>query len=144
MTWNDSEDASRRLEFDSSHLTGEGHSPGRDIPIDDFPAAELTNALTEQSFGTTSFKIVLTGPLEAAARVVLLEGTALNISLSSQGYKIGRVDAKIGEAGSPTIDETFESLEALLTSVSPRYATARQNALFARLQALSDSRSSDK
>lgn len=61
------------------------------IPTDlSFPAGELERALSEQSFGIASYEITERSALEAAARVVLLEGEVVSISLTSRGYTVSR------------------------------------------------------
>ncbi|KAI0953587.1 hypothetical protein AcW1_007764 [Taiwanofungus camphoratus] len=107
--------------------------PSLNLAHSSFPSTELSTALAEQSFGLTNFTLTRISSLSATARITLLEGTALTISLSAMGYKGTAIQAEcLGEA------KTFESLEGLLTAVSPRYEQARKDALFAKLQSLSD------
>ena len=55
-----------------------------------FPTGELERALSEQSFGIASYEITERSALEATARVVLLEGEVVSISLTSRGYTVSR------------------------------------------------------
>ncbi|KAF9808959.1 hypothetical protein IEO21_07681 [Rhodonia placenta] len=104
-----------------------------------FPTAELTSAIGEQCFGIAGFTIVSSTVHEASARVALLEGNTVIISLSSHGYTAGmgprqerrEVPAEI------TLGRSYESIEDILTVLSSRYADARRDRLFAKLQALS-------
>ncbi|KAF9811780.1 hypothetical protein IEO21_06436 [Rhodonia placenta] len=105
----------------------------------DFPTAELTNALEEQCFGIVNFTIVSSTVHEAFARVALLEGNTVIISLSPRGYTAG-----IGPGQEPRemptesiLELSYESIEDILTVLSSRYADARRDRLFAKLQALS-------
>ncbi|OSX59950.1 hypothetical protein POSPLADRAFT_1149176 [Postia placenta MAD-698-R-SB12] len=89
-----------------------------------FPTVELTSALGEQCFGIVNFTIVSSTVHEASARVALLEGNTVIISLSSRGYRI-------------TLGRSYESIEDILTVLSSRYGDVRRDRLFAKLQALS-------
>ncbi|OSX59962.1 hypothetical protein POSPLADRAFT_1075403 [Postia placenta MAD-698-R-SB12] len=103
-----------------------------------FPTAELTSALEEQSVGIVNFTIVSSTVHKASARVALLEGNNAIISLSSRGYTAGmglgqerrEVPAEI------TLGRSYESIEDILTVLSSHYADARRDRLFAKLQAL--------
>lgn len=57
---------------------------------DAFAQNELTLALSEQQFGIQSYSMILKSSteLEATAEVVLLEGTAVEIGLTSRGYQV--------------------------------------------------------
>ncbi|KAH9949871.1 hypothetical protein B0H21DRAFT_819799 [Amylocystis lapponica] len=96
-----------------------------------FVRSEVTAALSEQAFGIASAELTSSTDLVASARVVLLEGTIITISLSVRGYQLG----ESGE-GSADTDTLFESIEVLLASVSPLYVDARRNALLVKLHAL--------
>lgn len=122
-----------------------------------FPTVELTSALGEQCFGIVDFTIVSSTVHEASARVALLEGNTVIISLSSHGYTVRVcyavlpfladdaicVKAGMGPRQEPrevpaeiTLGRSYESIEDILTALSSRYADARQDRLFAKLQAL--------
>ncbi|KAF4577352.1 hypothetical protein EYR40_009289 [Pleurotus pulmonarius] len=89
-----------------------------------FAADELSRALTEQSFGITSYRLETSAStLLASAVVTLLEGKTIRITLTSQGYHIE--NAKQGE--------TYESLDQLLQAASPLYTQQAQAALISRL-----------
>ncbi|EJF57081.1 hypothetical protein DICSQDRAFT_70216 [Dichomitus squalens LYAD-421 SS1] len=92
-----------------------------------FAHDELERALKEQSFGITSFEIVSTTPLKAAASVVLLEGPTVLVSLSNRGFQVH-----------PDLDAeaVFETIEQLLQSVSPQYDAARRSALITKLESI--------
>ena len=49
---------------------------------------ELGRALSEQSFGTTSYEILSSSPLKATASVVLLESDTVLISLTGKGFQV--------------------------------------------------------
>lgn len=49
---------------------------------------ELERALAEHSFAISSFEAMSSSPLKATARVVLLEGDAVVVSLTSRGYQV--------------------------------------------------------
>lgn len=53
-----------------------------------FVHEELVRALKEQEFGITSYEIVSTSPLKAIARVELLEGESVLVSLTSRGFQV--------------------------------------------------------
>ncbi|KXN88257.1 hypothetical protein AN958_07716 [Leucoagaricus sp. SymC.cos] len=95
-----------------------------------FFGQELHRALREQGPAIHSFKIVNAGPLQAVARVKILEGHTIEVLLTQQGYK---VDCKPNEG----MSSTFESVEDLLHSLSPLYAQRRSEALFEALKRLS-------
>ena len=117
-----------------------------------FVKEELSRALNEQSFGITSHEIISSTPLKAAARVVLLEGDTILLSLSSRGFQVrtlGFCSIRPYERSSqlhslnesptdPDLDAelVFETLEQLLQSVSLQYDAARRSALIAKLDAL--------
>ncbi|CAL1712703.1 unnamed protein product [Somion occarium] len=101
----------------------------------DFTQVELEQALSEQSFGITSYKITSSTDLQASARVVLLEGNTITISLTSRGYEV--IDSSSAEPESNQAGNIFEDVEHLLQSVSNQYSNARQKALMERLTLLS-------
>ncbi|KAH8997414.1 splicing factor 3B subunit 10-domain-containing protein [Lactarius akahatsu] len=90
----------------------------------DFYRRELARALDEQSFGITHSEVTHFSENEAEATITLLEGQAVNVALSSAGYKV-------------TAEETYyETLDDLLSFISPSYAAKRVEALMERLQGL--------
>ncbi|KAH9841806.1 uncharacterized protein C8Q71DRAFT_349098 [Rhodofomes roseus] len=105
-------------------------SPGSPPMHNDFPGGELENALKEHAFGLSRYEILHKSPHEARARIALLEGKAVNVMLTTSGYSI------VCDVESPA--RTFESLDDLLLSVSPRFEEARQQALLAKLQLLAE------
>ncbi|KAI6039303.1 hypothetical protein EDC04DRAFT_2895391 [Pisolithus marmoratus] len=85
---------------------------------------ELRRALSEQTFGIARYEVAApVSPHEATASVTVLEGPCVSVTLTGRGYHLSN-------------GQTFEAIEDLLTSVSPRYAQARSDALFTKLQAL--------
>ncbi|GLB38410.1 putative protein of unknown function (DUF727) [Lyophyllum shimeji] len=108
-------------------------------PSSSFYADELRSVLQEQSFGIESFSIITTTPSQATASVKLLEGKNISIKLSSRGFLI--------EPDNPALDQeaTFETIEALLQSVSREYMRKRHEALVNALEKLvsADSRNDD-
>jgi hypothetical protein len=54
-----------------------------------FSSSELARALSEESYGIRGFTMMKTDTeLVATAEVRLLEGTAVEISLTSRGYQV--------------------------------------------------------
>ncbi|OCH88685.1 hypothetical protein OBBRIDRAFT_733960 [Obba rivulosa] len=105
--------------------------PSQDEP---FVKSELAHTLQEQSFGLQRFELLESTDLESKARVVLLEGMTIIISLTSAGFQYM---AKFQPVKSPNgVPKTFESSEELLGFVSQQYASARRDALLAKLEAL--------
>ena len=117
-----------------------------------FVKEELSRALNEQSFGITSYEIVSSTPLKAAARIVLLEGDTILVSLSSRGFQVRQINFcstclyerdpqlhSLNESPTdPNLDAelVFETLQQLLQSISLQYDAARRSALIAKLDAL--------
>ena len=61
---------------------------GRSVGKHAFVEEELVRALKEQSFGISSYQIVSTSPMKATARVALLEGEAVLVSLTGRGFQV--------------------------------------------------------
>ena len=59
--------------------------------VADFYRRELTQALSEQSFGITRSEITHFSENGAEAKITLLEGKTVDVALSSAGYKVGQV-----------------------------------------------------
>lgn len=114
-----------------------------------FFGQELQRALKEQGLAVQNYKILNASPLQASARVKLLEGHSINITLTQQGYNVGilqllspspslyflyfsQIDCKANEG---TI-QIFETVEDLFRSTSPLYAQRRSDALFEALKRL--------
>jgi len=93
-----------------------------------FPESELDQALSEQSFGITSYEIQSVSQLEAEARVVLLEGDSIRITLTSRGYEV--VSDSIGSS------DVFETIENLLHNRSQMYQEAKHKVLMDKLSLL--------
>ncbi|KAI1794881.1 hypothetical protein LXA43DRAFT_882761 [Ganoderma leucocontextum] len=110
-------------------------SPTQESEPHAFVKEELSRALNEQSFGITSYEIVSSTPLKAAASVVLLESDTILVSLSSRGFQLHSLNESPTD---PDLDAelVFETLEQLLQSVSLQYDAARRSALIAKLDAL--------
>ncbi|KAF9808948.1 hypothetical protein IEO21_07670 [Rhodonia placenta] len=104
-----------------------------------FPTVELTSALGEQCFGIVDFTIVSSTVHEASARVALLEGNTVIISLSSRGYRavLGPGLETREVPTEITLELSYESIEDILTVLSSRYGDVRRDRLFAKLEALS-------
>ena len=126
-----------------------------------FTRSELDRALSEQSFGITSYEITDSTELEASARVALLEGNVIIISLTSRGYQVsfrdsnpylvrstGRksrshwsnvqvIPSSLEGEGGHVLDRVFEEVEGLLQTVSNQYGQAKQMALIQKLALLS-------
>ncbi|KAJ3550853.1 hypothetical protein NMY22_g170 [Coprinellus aureogranulatus] len=101
---------------------------------------ELDRALKEQSFGIQSYKLTGSTPRQSSASVVTLEGLALAIILTTQGYS---VDVKRSDAfqylrccSSQGQPQVYETLEGLLQEISPLYARKAQERLIDALRGL--------
>ncbi|KAI0826787.1 hypothetical protein BC628DRAFT_1418857 [Trametes gibbosa] len=102
-----------------------------------FMREELERALTEQSFGISSFEISSSSPLKTTARVVLLEGDAIVLSLTSRGFQLhSPSEAPMDPEHDSEI--IFETIEPLLQSVSPLYESRQRSVLLQKLESLSD------
>lgn len=83
------------VNFLSSNLTlarPRGMSSSQSNPPAFF-SDELQQNLAEQSFGIASYKLGPSSAYEATARVDLLEGIQVQVSLSSRGYQASRIIA---------------------------------------------------
>jgi len=87
---------------------------------------ELSRALAEQGDAIGSYHLTDSNASSASAEVQLLEGIAITVTLSIRGYQVPA-------QGQST---TYESLEPLLESVSQLYGEKKNEALFAKLNAL--------
>ncbi|KAI0647789.1 hypothetical protein C8Q79DRAFT_924886 [Trametes meyenii] len=103
-----------------------------------FVREELERALTEQSFGISGFELTSSSPLKAAARVALLEGDSILISLTSRGFQL-HSPSEAPMDPDHDADTVFEAIEQLLQTVSPAYESAKRNALLAKLESLEES-----
>ncbi|KAI6030954.1 hypothetical protein F5J12DRAFT_713244 [Pisolithus orientalis] len=89
---------------------------------------ELRRALSEQTFGIARYEVATpVSAYEATASVTVLEGSCVSVTLTGRGYHVG-----IGLSNG----QTFETIEDLLMSISPKYAQQRSDALFAKLRGL--------
>ncbi|KAF9454696.1 hypothetical protein P691DRAFT_804042 [Macrolepiota fuliginosa MF-IS2] len=95
-----------------------------------FYGQELHRALKEQGAAIHGFKLVNVGTLQAVARVRLLEGHSIDVTLTQQGYK---VECKVNEG----VAQIFETIEDLFHSTSPLYTQKRSEALFEALKRIS-------
>lgn len=74
--------AQRRLPFDHhDHLSCCMATPS-------FTQTELERALSEQTFGIETYKILSNDVLESTAEVVTLEGAKITLTLSTRGYQV--------------------------------------------------------
>ena len=73
--------AQRRPPFDHDHLSCCMATPS-------FAQTELERALSEQTFGIESYKILSNDVLESTAEVVTLEGAKITLTLSTRGYQV--------------------------------------------------------
>jgi len=90
--------------------------------VADFYGRELAQALGEQSFGIVRSEITHVSETEAKATITLLEGQIVDVTLSSAGYKVE--------------ERYYETLDDLLSFISPSYAKKRVEVLMERLQEL--------
>jgi len=98
----------------------------------EFYSKELQQSLSKQSFGIAGFEVLPpTSSFLCAAKVHLLEGYTILISISPAGY---RVDED-SHAHAPST-QVHESAEELLQATSPRYADEWGKQLAAKLEAL--------
>ncbi|KAL1950406.1 hypothetical protein VTO73DRAFT_5530 [Trametes versicolor] len=102
-----------------------------------FMREELERALAEQSFAISSFEAMSSSPLKATARVVLLEGDAVVVSLTSRGYQL-HSPSEAPMDPDHDAETIFETIEQLLQTVSPGFESAQRSALMAKLESLSD------
>lgn len=86
---------------------------------------ELRRILNEQFFGVSSFIITGASAEDATASVKLLEGRDVTIILTARGYQ----DSSTGSM--------YETIESLLRSISPMYASKYQEVLLSKLGQLS-------
>lgn len=98
--------------------------------MNSFFGQELRRGLIEQGPVISGFELIDAGPLQAVARVKILEGHVLEVSLTQQGYK---VECKPNE----DITQTFETIEDLLRNVSPLYVQRHSEMFFEALKQLS-------
>ncbi|OJT08154.1 hypothetical protein TRAPUB_950 [Trametes pubescens] len=102
-----------------------------------FMREELERALAEQSFAISSFETTSSSPLKATARVVLLEGEVVLVSLTSRGYQLHSPSEAPMDPDHDT-EIIFETIEQLLQTVSPQFESAQRSALMEKLELLSD------
>ncbi|KIY72003.1 hypothetical protein CYLTODRAFT_486781 [Cylindrobasidium torrendii FP15055 ss-10] len=101
-------------------------SPARTSSPYDFLSAELAASLSEQHFGLKSWTMKASSTKNmACASVVLLDGRAMEMSLTNRGYT--QIDGS----------ETYETLESLLSTLSNLYHEKRMELLFAKLEQVS-------
>ncbi|KAG5736010.1 hypothetical protein E4T56_gene18380 [Termitomyces sp. T112] len=96
-----------------------------------FYASELQTALDDQSFGIQLFCLTSSTPYEARASVKLLEGNAITVKLTIQGYTIEPSTSSEGLS-----KDTFDSIENLLCSISHLYKEKRHDAWANKLEEL--------
>ena len=118
-----------------------------DSPEEHFAHTELERALKEQSYGLKSFEILKKTHLESTARVTILEGDVVIISLTPRGYLVKRNTIPVLHLDThlllqflkETSEEeglTYESIEEALQVVSPLYLQAKQRLLVERLSSI--------
>lgn len=137
-------------------------SPPRDRPASPaFFRQELDAALRSHAFGLGSYSVESATPpfgvAGANARVQLLEGTEVEISITARGYTVRRLNPTFSESlttqaqsvsashflPSNVFNQTFESLDGLLPLLSPAYAAASSSELSRKLSALAGASTSD-
>ncbi|EPQ54590.1 hypothetical protein GLOTRDRAFT_42777 [Gloeophyllum trabeum ATCC 11539] len=89
---------------------------------------ELRRILNEQFFGVSSFIITGASAEDATASVKLLEGRDVTIILTARGYQVRPYC---------TSGSMYETIESLLRSISPMYASKYQEVLLSKLGQLS-------
>ncbi|KAL0961321.1 hypothetical protein HGRIS_006279 [Hohenbuehelia grisea] len=105
--------------------------------VSSFFGTELQRALREQAFGITSFELVDAGPLQAGAKVTLLEGSAVTVTLTGRGYHWdAHQSQRPSVSASSSSGQVYEGIEDLLTAISPLYQQRFQETLFSKLAKL--------
>ena len=113
---------------------------------------EFERALSEQSFGLSSYNLISSSAFDATAVIELLEKSKLEVTLSIRGYqvriraiiwfkisikrlvKVANTTGNTEAGGESSADATvFESLESLLLHVSPVYTVKRTELLLSKL-----------
>lgn len=113
---------------------------------------EFERALSEHSFGLSSYNLISSSALDATAIIELLEKSKLEVTLTIRGYqvriratiwfktrikrlvKIANTAGNTDAGGEPSAGATvFESLESLLLHVSPVYTVKRTELLLSKL-----------
>ncbi|KAH9889974.1 hypothetical protein C8Q73DRAFT_793331 [Cubamyces lactineus] len=102
-----------------------------------FVREELERALAEQSSGIASFELISSSPLKAAAKVDLLEGEPIIVSLTSRGFQVHSPSEAPRDPDHDS-ETVFETIEQLLQTVSPQYEVSRRTILLAKLESLAD------
>jgi len=98
-----------------------------DANVSSFYRNELSRALQEQQDAIASYRLLASSSTSATAEVELLEKRVMTLSLSLRGYRFIGDDESSG---------SYESLDALLESVSPLCAGRKREALHAKLAEL--------
>lgn len=139
------------LSFNQSSLSPNRMSSSPTTPSSFF-SSELKRALSEQIFGISGYKLGTSSSYEANAKVDLLEGAQMLISLSYRGFQVSQMGAftyysalinyKVTSASGPPekltpinphLNSVFETIEALLERCSPEYASKRAELLYSKL-----------
>ncbi|THH12284.1 hypothetical protein EW146_g7758 [Bondarzewia mesenterica] len=93
---------------------------------------ELRSALHEQAFGISCFEMIRATSLDATAALTILEGNRIEFTLFTGGYQISGA-----ENYSAVLGVVYETIEDLLSAISPLYVEKKHEALVARLALLS-------
>ncbi|KAF9267320.1 hypothetical protein L218DRAFT_920026 [Marasmius fiardii PR-910] len=96
-----------------------------------FYVDELQAALQEQTTAVKSFTILSFKDSQAEASITLLEERTIDVVLTERGY----AEVDLGAES-----QRFDTLDALLGSVSPLYEKEQQRKLFAALEKLAEER----
>lgn len=116
----------------------------------EFAVTELDKALSELGWGLESWELLapaMCGPADARAKLNLLEhGEMIIAAVSEQGWRIALrsvvdIDRFLSDDQSKEDDQTFETLDHLLSYVSPKFENRRIKLLTESLENISVRRS---
>lgn len=126
----------------------------------DFFREELKRALDEQTFGIVSYSLAHASSFQSNARVTLLEYVDVEVVLSIRGFQVifciftrsnvlnvclfkvisivprpcaSSVSHAAQISAQGANDQVYESVEAMLQTISPLYTLRRAEALYSRL-----------
>ncbi|KAI8809582.1 hypothetical protein BJ742DRAFT_771057 [Cladochytrium replicatum] len=117
--------------------------------------AELQDGLSEYAFGVREGSISILKPSESsgfhAVKMCLHEGIWITIYLETSGFTLHSCESAQGETtdtaalttAEANLGRTFESIDALLNVLSPKYRKRFHEKLFAKLAEISQGENDD-
>ncbi|KAI8321242.1 hypothetical protein GQ54DRAFT_262120 [Martensiomyces pterosporus] len=107
---------------------------------------EFTSPTVTPASGSTSR---LDAQLQVESTLTLIEGGRVSVALDTSGYTVQGIDSVDAEkrqasVGGQHVGTTFESLTALLSTLSPKFNEKMHDKLCAKLQALADAQTKDR